>query len=245
MSSVIGARLETRGEYRTSVVQLPPVQIFRFLVEAYKEWGTVAFLETPAHNREIAAVEKGEGYKGVNRFAVTSPTVSRLSYKDREKISRDDRVRAYRRLSSLIGAPIPVYASSLYVQYRGVEARIEKGAREQDGRAARGTYLPNSSPNIAEAARRTSPRIQLEAVDRIRAYRSNFEGSTGENVEPARYGADHDWIKDTLRLRHASPCSRKPLATCKDRHDCSRQCKHDPCNRASKTLSTAHFLSSV
>lgn len=50
-------------------------------------------------------------------------------------------------------------------------------------------------------------------MDRIRAYRSNFQGSTGERVEPGRYAADHDWIKDTLRLRHASSRNRKPLAT--------------------------------
>ena len=85
------------------------------------------------------------------------------------------------------------------------------------GGAARGTYLPNSSPNITEAARRTSPRIQLEAVGPNKSLSIQFRGINWRSVEPARYGADHDWIKDTLRLRHASPCSRKPLATCKDR----------------------------
>lgn len=41
------------------------------------------------------------------------------------------------------------------------------------------------------------------------AYRSNFQGSTGERVEAGRHAADHEWIRDTLRLRHAS--SRTPL----------------------------------
>ena len=109
MSSVIGARLETRGAHRTSVEQLPPLRIFRSpgsrttdLAVASKEWGTVAFHENARHIIEIAAVEKGEGYKGVStRFAVTSSTVPRLSYKDREKISRG---RPCSRLSTLIAA---------------------------------------------------------------------------------------------------------------------------------------------
>ena len=92
--------------------------------------------------------------------------------------------------------------------------RIERDGGEVRGRRMNWSNVPNNGGNIAEAAaRRTPPKIQLEASDRIRAYRSNFQGSTGERVEPGRHAADHDWIKDTLRLRHASFRSRKPLAT--------------------------------
>lgn len=62
--------------------------------------------------------------------------------------------------------------------------------------------VPNNGRNIAEAARRT----ELDPVGGggpNRAYRSNFQGSTGERVEAGRHAADHEWIRDTLRLRHA------------------------------------------
>ena len=151
--------------------------------------------------------------------------------KEKEKTRHTGRA-VFPFIGSLVGQQIRTYIHTYNSRESNRTGR--RGAGGVRDRRMNRSNVPNNGGDIAEAAaRRTPPKIQLEASDRIRAYRSNFQGSTGERVEPGRHAADHDWIKDTLRLRHASFRSRKPLATLARRGTMTATTVSSRCKRTS------------